>query len=295
MLLIALGAFAAWRARRSTDVLTQSTPEAAAWVTPVTIFLRLQDQAIAHAIPNTLELVGRMNEHLAIDAHLLTSSGGNPKDEALARCAIEQGSTKGLRFIVCRQSMGQGNDDWAACAEESQLDKHGLDSCAAGPQSQTLGTRAGDEAARWGVTSTPAFFVDKRRVEGDGTRESLKKAICATVSPAPAVCAEAPQAKGFPIFVMTDSRCKECRAPFWFRRMQMLFPNADIAIVDVQTPAGRAQYDKIAPGLLPAVALDKRVEADPGFSRIQRELVKKDDMYLLSPGTVAPQFDPAHN
>ena len=268
-------------------------------VTHLEVFLRVGDAATTHTITNTLALVEQLGGTLQLDAYVLPSAGGDKGDksektaDALARCAVEQGAAKGLRFILCRQSMGQGNEDWSACAEESGLGKGALDACATGGESAALATRVDGEAAKLAVSATPAVFVDGKRVEGGETRESLNGAICSETNSASGLCGpDAAQARGFPIVVMTDARCAECRAPFWFRRMQMLFPSADISIVDVKTAAGRAQYDQVSPGLLPAIVLNREVEADPGFGRIQRQLVKKDDVYLLSPTTVRPAFDP---
>lgn len=260
------------------------------------VFLRVNDAATTHTITNSLALVQQLADTARLDAYVLPSAGGGKGDEAvdaLARCAVEQGAAKGLRFILCRQSMGQGNEDWAACAEEAGLAKGALDKCATGAESAALGVRVNSEAAKHAVTDTPVVFVDGKRVEGGATRESLSGAICDGTKSTSGLCSPAAtQARGFPIVVMTDARCAECRAPFWFRRMQMLFPSADISIVDVKTAAGRAKYDQLSPGLLPAIVLNREVESDPGFARIERELVKKDEVYLLSPATVRPEFDP---
>lgn len=289
ILTAALG-FAAFRSQ-SSSTSKHDDVEDTKERTPVSVFLRLHDQATAHALPNMLELIDQVGDQLSVDAHVL-GDGADGRDVSLARCAVAQGSVKGLRFLTCRQSMGQGNDDWSACAEDAALSKKDLDKCAAGAESAKLAADAKDVAARMGVTATPTFFVDGKPVEGNGTREAMKRALCASLTPMPSFCTEAPRAGGFPILVMTDSRCPECRAPFWFRRMQMLFPAADISIVDVSTPAGRAQYDQLTPGALPAVVLDHRVKDDPGFARLQRELVEKGESYQLSPKTIRPQFDP---
>jgi hypothetical protein len=259
----------------------------------VSLFLRVRDQATAHAVPNVLEVADRMGS-LAVEAHVLASAGDGG-DDLLAACATYQGGKQGLRFIVCRQSMGRGNDDWAACAEEAGLDKGALERCANEEGGASLLAASEAEAERLGVLSTPAVFVNGRRVDGDGTRAAVGRAVCDAIEPAPDLCAqEASRPSGeFAIVVMTDSRCLDCRAPFWFRRLQMLFPSADVRIVDVGTGAGRAQYDAVAPGLLPAVLLDARVEKDPGFARLRRELLRRGDGYQLSPDTVRPLFDPA--
>jgi hypothetical protein len=260
------------------------------------VFLRTGDAAATHTITNSLALMEQLPDTARLDAYVLSSATpakGDEAADALARCAVEQGAAKGLRFVLCRQSMGQGNEDWAACAEESGLAKHALDACATGGESATLAARVNSEVAKHAVSDTPAVFVDGKRVEGGATRESLSSAICGETKSTSGLCSPAAvQARGFPIVVMTDARCPDCRAPFWFRRMQMLFPSADISIVDVKTAAGRAQYDQVSPGLLPAVVLNREVEADPGFARIERQLVKKDAVYLLSPATVRPEFDP---
>lgn len=260
----------------------------------LTVFLRLHDPAIAHAIPNLLEVVDRIGGLAVIEAHVLATAGGGI-DEALASCSARPDGAKGLRFIACRQGMGQGNDDWAPCAEDAGLDKVALDRCAKAEEAVSL-LAASDAAARsLGVSSTPAIFVNGTAAEGDGTRAAVRRAICEAMDPAPDLCEEEPSkpSGGFPIVVMTDSRCPDCRAPFWFRRMQMLFPSADVRIVDVAEAAHRAHYDAVAPGLLPAILLDARVEGDSGFARLRRELVKKGDGYQLSPTTVRPSFDPA--
>lgn len=260
----------------------------------LTVFLRLQDQATAHAIPNLLEVVERLGGLAAVEAHVLASSGGD-FDDALASCAASQGGAKGLRFIVCRQSMGSGNDDWAPCAESAGLDKPTLDHCAEAEESASFLMASDAAARRHNASSTPAIFVNSKRVEGDGTRGSVRRAICEALNPAPDLCKEEPSrpSNRFSIVVMTDSRCRDCRAPFWFRRMQMLFPSADVRIIDVAEPTHRMEYDAAAPGLLPAILLDASVEGDPGFARLRRELVKNGEGYQLAPATVRPTFDPA--
>src|SRR5260221_10707027 len=129
-LLTAFGGVAAFRSHKNDT--SKNDTEDTKQRTPVSVFIRLHDQATAHALPNMLELVDQVGDQLAVDAHIL-SAGADAPDEALARCAVSQGSIKGLRFVTCRQSMGQGNDDWSACAEDAGLSKKDLDRCATGP------------------------------------------------------------------------------------------------------------------------------------------------------------------
>ncbi len=262
---------------------------------PVSVFVRVGDQASSYAVPNVLELAGQLVDRLAIDVHVLPSNGARDKgDDALALCAAAQGGTGALRFLACRQGSPQGNDDWAACADAAALERRALGECANGALGKELAAKAIAAAAERGVTETPAFVIGKKAPVLELTRAALKRAACDAVTPVPVICsaASANAAVGFPIVVLTDARCADCRAPFWFRRMQMLFPAADVRVVDVQSAAGRAQYDALSAGLLPAVAFDARVANDPNFARVRRELVKSADGYFLAPATVHPAFDP---
>lgn len=259
----------------------------------MTLFLRLKDEASVHAIPNLLEAAGSAGGAAVVEAAILESEGG-ANDDRLAACSARQGGTKGLHFLLCRQSMGIGNDDWAPCAEEAGLDRVALDRCAKGDEGPSLLAANAVEASRAGVFSTPALFLNGKRVDSDGTRATIQRALCEAVGSDSGGCAveSSPSGNGFRIAIMTDSRCRECRASFWFRRMQMLFPAADVRILDVALPENRVRYDAEAPGLLPAVILDAQVERDPGFPRLRRELLKRPDGYILSPETVRPSFDP---
>jgi 2-hydroxychromene-2-carboxylate isomerase len=181
-------------------------------------------------------------------------------------------------------------DNWQACAKETGMPVDQLAGCFEGPEGNTLLKASFDKAAARNARGSPTIYIGGKPYNGGRSEMAFSRGICAAYTKEkPALCASLPPPVQVPVTVLTDARCKDCRADFWQKRLEGMFPGAQVKIVDYGTDDGKKLYDTLKSPLLPAILFGQEVKQADDYNRVQRFLTPNGDFLQFQTGA---RFDP---
>ena len=194
------------------------TPEGAAPVrerTPVRldVFFHVKEFETSHELLLLVELLDSLTDEVVLETHV-AFDGLHPEAEKYAACAARQGGAASLRFLACRVSQPSAVHDWAPCALDAGLDKVSLQRCVDDTEVAALASAGGDALLQFRVSETPSLLLGGKPIAKGATRSAVLEALCSHRPSASSWC-ERPASwaqRGFPIVILTDSRCADCRS-----------------------------------------------------------------------------------
>ncbi len=236
----------------------------------------------------SLNFIGQMK-----DGKLSSMHGPDEvKGDEVQLCAAKYSPAQYMDMIVCMNKNARAiPGNWEGCAKDAGVDVAKVKACYEGPEGENLLKASFEEAQKRRARGSPTMFINGKPYRGPRSEKAFTRAICnAFPKDKPALCKDIPPPVKVPVTIITDKRCKECRAQFWERRLKNMFPGAQVTIVDYTDDAGKKLYEKVGVKLLPAILFDKEVEKADNYQRIRRFLSPKGDYLQFRSGA---KFDPS--
>ena len=142
-----------------------------------------------------------------------------------------------------------------------------------------------------GVSGTPAFFIGDTMISGAQPYENFLPLICKEI-PNHDACKNTLKQVRFKMYVIEDKNCEACDTSRIVKVTSQMFSGVEVKYLDYNSKEGKELYDKIGLVYMPMYVMEKKVEDDPGFSRIEGALVDKGEYYAISPQAAGSTYDP---
>ncbi len=94
---------------------------------------------------------------------------------------------------------------------------------------------------------------------------------------------------GDPIIILSDKRCKNCNSKKFEAKLNKLFSNTPVKIVDYSDGEGKELYENEKLKLLPVILLPKSIKKEKSFAVVSRFVKTGNDFFILKSGG---EFDP---
>ena len=234
-----------------------------------------------------LDFIGREQGGKLTSMHGQSEVDGNK----VQLCAAKVHPDKYMDMVVCmNKNMRAIPGNWKGCAKKAQLDVAAIERCFEGEEGTNLLKASFDRARKRRARGSPTMFIGGKPYRGPRSEMAFSRAICdAFPKDKPALCADLPPPTVVPVTIVTDERCKSCRAKFWEKRLKGLFPGAEVTILDYTQDDGKAFYQEQQLELLPAILFGEEVKKADNYKRIQRFLKPKGEYLAFRSGA---KFDP---
>lgn len=207
----------------------------------------------------------------------------------LAQICAQKHSSRWLELVRCQnQDQDQVATSWEACALQLGMPVDAIAKCVQGEEGKALLTASFEDAARRKITGSPTLLIAGKKYEGPRQVESVTRAICDAYPAEKApICAAIPPAPEVRVTLLEDARCSECRQDL-DESLRSRIDNPVITKVDYGTPSGRALYEAIGGGSLPAFVFDASLIKDPAAAYTFRKGRTVADRFVVESG----QFEP---
>jgi 2-hydroxychromene-2-carboxylate isomerase len=206
-------------------------------------------------------------------------------------CAIKHSPDKYMELITCMNKNARSiPDNWEDCAKQCGAPVDLIKTCYAGDEGKSLLKASFDKATARNARGSPTIFIGGKPYNGGRGDLAFSRAICdAFPKDKPGLCSSLPPPVKVPVTIVSDARCKDCRADFWQKRLESMFPGAEIKILDYGTEEGKKIYSDLKVTFLPAILFGKEVEKADDYARISRFLTPKGEYLEFQSGA---RFDP---
>ena len=199
-----------------------------------------------------------------------------------------------MNLIVCMNKESRKiPENFESCAGELKLDIAKVKACADGDEGEGLLIESYKFSKSKNANGSPTIFLADQPYRGGRNSNDFLRAICGEYKTAkPAVCSEIPEPAKIKATVITDKRCKECRAEGLVGQLKNMFPGLVPEIIDYSDAKAQEQYKKFAEAgfkTLPIVAFEESVEKEEDYQKIARWAVKAGGAILIRVGA---KFDP---
>ena len=235
----------------------------------------------------SLEFIGQIKDGVLTSMHGQSEVDGNK----VQLCAAKHNPGKYFEMILCmNKNMRAIPGNWQGCAQQQGLDVAKIKTCFEGVEGDSLLRASFEKAQKRRARGSPTMYIGGKPYRGPRSEVAFTRAICeAFPKDKPKLCAELPEPVKVPVTIVTDKRCKKCRAQFWEGRMKSMFPGAVVTILDYADPEGKKLYGELNLKLLPAILFGKEVEKADNYARVRRFLTPVGDYLSFRSGA---KFDP---
>lgn len=204
------------------------------------------------------------------------------KGDTIELCAAKYAPAQHLAMIKCMnknyRNIPQG---WEACAKEAGAPVDKIKSCAEGDEGQQLLKASFAKSRARRARGSPTMYIGGKLYQGGRSEKAFTRAICnAFPKDKPEMCASIPPPVKFPITILSDSRCKQCRTAMIQQQLKGLFPGADVKVVDWASDEGQKLYKEHKLSKLPVMFFGKDIEKAENYPRLQRSLEKSGEWYV---------------
>jgi hypothetical protein len=236
----------------------------------------------------SLDFIGQEKDGKLTSMHGQAEVDGNK----VQLCAAKYSPDKYMDMILCmNKNMRAIPGNWEACASETGVDAAKTKACYTGPEGESLLKASFEKAQQRRARGSPTMFIGNQPYRGPRSESAFARAICdAFPKDKPKLCADLPPPIKVPVTIVTDKRCKECRAEFWDARLKNMFPGAEVTILDYADEAGKKMYTDLELKLLPAILFGKEIEKADNYDRVKRFLSPKGEYLEFRSGA---KFDPS--
>ena len=234
-----------------------------------------------------LEFIGQIKDGKLTSMHGQAEVDGNK----VQLCAVKHAPSNYMAMIECmNKNMRAIPGNWEGCAQQTGVDVPKVKACFEGPEGESLLKTSFENAQKRQARGSPTMFIGNKPYRGPRSESAFTRAICdAFPKDKPALCANLPEPLKVPVTILSDKRCKECRAKFWEGRLKNMFPGAVVSILDYADPDGKKMYDDLGLKLLPAILFDKAIEKTDNYERVRRFLTPAGNYLSFRSGA---KFDP---
>ncbi len=214
----------------------------------------------------------------------LTSMHGEPEvtGDAIELCIIKHAPANWIKAVSCmNKNWRQIPEGWESCASSAGVPVDAVKACVDGQEGKDLLKASFSQASARGARGSPTMFIGGKPYSGGRDEKSFGRAICeAFPKDKPQYCASLPPPVKFPVMILSDTRCRNCRPEMIERQLKSLFPGAEIRIIDWGTEEGKKLFAEHKLVKLPVMFFGKDVEKADNFARIQRGLEQSGDWML---------------
>jgi hypothetical protein len=202
---------------------------------------------------------------------------------------------KTMSFLDCWNKNWRAiPDGWEPCADQGQLDKGRIKSCAEGSEGKDLLRESMKRAQAANAGGSPTILVGGSPYEGERDKDAFMRGICGKITAdRPAACAKVPPLPPeveVSAIILTDKRCKTCQTAGLEANLKArFFPKLAAKTLDYGDEAGKALYKEMGIKLLPYMLFLDGVEKAPKYQQIARWMEPKGKYKMLK---IPAQFDP---
>ncbi len=220
---------------------------------------------------------------------LVSMHGPDEVTGDLAQICAQKHSSRWLELIRCQnQDPDQVATSWEGCALKLGMPVDAIARCLNGDEGKALLTASFEDAKRRKITGSPTLLIAHKKYAGPRQAESVTRAICDAYPAEKApLCAAIPPAPEVKVTLLEDARCSECRQDL-DESLRSRIDNPVITRLDYGTPSGRALYEAIGGGSLPAFVFDASLVKDPAAAYTFRKGRTVADRHVVESG----QFEP---
>jgi 2-hydroxychromene-2-carboxylate isomerase len=226
------------------------------------------------------------------DGKLTSMHGDKEVDgDKVELCAAKYAPYKFMDMVTCMDKNSRAiPDNWESCAKDAGLPVDSIKTCFTGDEGKALLKASFDKATSRNARGSPTIFINGKSYNGGRSEMAFTRGICDGYPKAkPAVCSSIPPPVKVPVTIISDARCKDCNADQWKRRMEGMFPGADIKVMDWAQPEAKTMLKDLDVSLLPAIIFGKEVEQSDNYNQVSRFLTPKGESRLFQAGA---RFDP---
>ena len=197
-------------------------------------------RAMGDTVVFSLDFVGAEKDGQLTALHGADEVKGN----LIQICAMRHHPDRYMRLIHCmNENQRRIPQGWEQCANQAGVSIEAIKTCADGTEGENLLRESYQRSKAKRALGTPTILINGESYRGIRSEKAYIRTICAAFpGNKPEVCQMIPEPVAVPVIILTDSRCKECRAEVWERMMEGMFPAAKIKVVDYVTKVGRRLY-----------------------------------------------------
>lgn len=155
-------------------------------------------------------------------------------------------------------------EGWESCAAAVGADVNAVRTCAGGDEGWQLLRDSYREASARMVRGSPTLFIGGVQYQGNRSRDSLRRKICAAGASRAPQCQDLAPIPRVRAVILSDRRCTDCRAGYWRSFLERTFENLDLTELDYGDPDGKALHAAAGKPLLPAMVLEANVDTLAG-------------------------------
>ncbi len=207
-------------------------------------------------------------------------------------CANKYAPETYFELVSCmNKNYRQIPGNWEKCAKDTNMPMDKMKACYEGQEGKDLMKASFEKAKARKASGSPTIYIGGAQYRGGRTEKAFTRAICAAYkSKKPKVCADLPPPVKFPVTILSDARCKECRTNMIEQQMKSLFPGAEIKVIDYGTDEGKKLFAELGTKQLPVMLFGKDVEKAENYARLQRSLKPHGDKLMHARWA---RFDPS--
>ncbi|MBW1810011.1 MAG: hypothetical protein JRJ87_17575 [Deltaproteobacteria bacterium] len=197
-------------------------------------------------------------------------------------CAAKYAPEGAFDMVLCmNKNYRKIPNNWEGCARDGGLPVDKIRACYDGQEGKDLLKASFDKAKARRASGSPTMYIGGKLYRGGRTEKAFTRAICqAFPKDKPEICSSIPPPVKFPVTILSDVRCRECRTGMIEQQMKSMFPGAEVKIVDWGTEEGKKLYTDMKLTKLPVMLFGKDVQKAENYARLQRSLKPMGD-YLV--------------
>ncbi|NMB75698.1 MAG: thioredoxin domain-containing protein [Myxococcales bacterium] len=222
------------------------------------------------------------------DGKLSSMHGENEVNgDKVQLCAVKYAPYKYMDMLTCMNKNARGiPDNWQGCAQETGMPVGQIKTCYEGQEGTQLLSASFDKARSRNARGSPTIYIAGKMYNGARSELAFSRAICdGYTKEKPALCASLPPPVKVPITIISDARCKDCRADFWQKRLEGMFPGAVVKILDWSNEEGKKLWEGLNKPMLPAILMGQEVKQADDYARVQRFLAPAGDFLIFQVGS----------
>ncbi len=226
----------------------------------------------------SLDFIGNVSNGQLTSLHKETEVKG----DMVQICGHKYAPDKYFEMVLCmNKNARQIPEGWEKCAESAGVPVDKVRACVDGQEGKDLLTASFNKSRARRASGSPTMYIGGSLYRGGRTEKAFTRAICnAFSSDKPKLCSSIPPPVKFPITILSDERCKECRTGMIEQQLKSLFPGAEIKVVDYGTDEGKKLYKDNDLKRLPVMFFGKDVQKAENYARLQRSLRPSGDFLI---------------